>query len=142
DPFENHRILAHRSSDESPLTGKSGRGAFANNPQLLAAMRFQPREVVIIVNLMEDGGAENFYHPVANPVPAGVGVAPGEIHAGDVFFAERRIDIQHDRIDVDAVFASALTDEVCRDLVTETAGPEMNADPDTILFVVKNIDVV
>src|SRR3989442_15026353 len=48
DSFQDYRILAHGSADESALAGKCRRGPLANHPQLPAAVFLPPGEVVVI----------------------------------------------------------------------------------------------
>src|SRR5690348_10501258 len=51
--FEDHRVIAHRSADETALTRKCRSSAFAHHDQIFTAVSFLPREVVMIVDEIE-----------------------------------------------------------------------------------------
>src|SRR5437762_5298147 len=51
--LENHRVVAHRSADESTLSREGRRRALAHHDQLFAVVLLPPGEVVMIVNEVE-----------------------------------------------------------------------------------------
>ncbi len=84
-------------------------------------MVFLPREVVVVMHLIENLGAEEAGDLLNYPVAARIGVAPCELHRGDVLLAKLRILAQQHRIDVDAVPSTGRLDEVRGQLVAEAA---------------------
>lgn len=79
------------------MAGERGRGTLADDPDLLAAVLLQPREVVVVVNLVADLGAEDLQHFVNDDVTAGVRVLACEGHRLDVGLTELGVDAEQDR---------------------------------------------
>src|SRR5581483_5700332 len=105
-------------------------------------MCLQPREIVMVMDFVDNRRAENLRHPLTNPVATGVGVAPSQIHARDIFATEIGVGIENDRVNVDTIFAATSFDVVCGDTVTESARSEVNTDPDAVLLVVEDVNIV
>src|SRR5215470_16836958 len=51
--FENNARFTHGAADEAFLPREGGRGSFADDPVIFAAVRFAPCEVVMVVNLFD-----------------------------------------------------------------------------------------
>src|SRR5215469_1872712 len=49
DTLQNHRLLAHRSTDEASLAGEGRRRSLTADPQFPAVVLFQSRKVVVMV---------------------------------------------------------------------------------------------
>ena len=109
---------------------------------MLARVVLLPREVVMVVDLVELARAEDPDHAVADPVATCVRVTTGEGHRGDVLRAEGRIRVQDKRSDVHAVSCAAFLERPRGDAVAEPAASEMGADPDAVLLVGEDVDVV
>ena len=113
-------------------------------------MLLPPREVVVVVHLVRRCGAEDLEHLVADDVAAGVGVLARELHRRDVRLAELGTDLEQDRRRVHlalvrpAVERQALREreKAGRRLVAEAARAEVNADPDAVVLVRHQVDVV
>jgi len=50
-----------------PFGREGGRGAFADDPVVFAAVGFTPGEIVMVVNFFLNFGAENFCDALARP---------------------------------------------------------------------------
>ena len=97
---------------------------------------------MVVVHLLDDAGAEQAGHARTHPVAAGVGVASGQVYAGEVFPPQVAVRVQDHGIDVHAVGAAAGLDEVGGELVAEAARAEVNADPDAVQLVGEQVDEV
>src|SRR5437773_7028335 len=82
DALEDHRVIAHASTDESALPAERRGCALADDPDVLARVVLLPREVVMVVDLVELARAEDPDHAVADPVATCVGVTAGSGHRG------------------------------------------------------------
>jgi len=103
---------------------------------------FEPGEVVVVVDLLLDGGAEQPGYASADPVAAGVGVGSTELHGGDVLCAEVARNVEVDGVDHHAVGGARRLEEPGGDAVAEATRAEVDANPDAILLVDEEVDVV
>src|SRR5206468_10383579 len=96
DALEDDRLVAHRAADEALLAGTRGRTALADHPVAAAEVLLPPREVVVVVHLVDRLGAEDLEHLRDHDVTAGIGVLAGQLHRGDVAVAELRSHFEQD----------------------------------------------
>ena len=142
DAFDNDADVSHGPADESFLAGKGRRSALAHHPTFFALMRFAPGEVVVIVNFIQNARAHQAGAFGAYPIPPGIGVTAGQMHAGQIIFPQRRLGGNHQRVHIHAVFGAAFFEKPARGFVSETARAEVNANPHPLLFVHQNIHVM
>ena len=143
DSFDNDRVVAHASANKSFLAGKRRRRAFAHDPELFAIVFLLPGEVVMVVHFLENLRAQDSPNDMPRDrFPPRVGIAPGQMHARDVITADLRILWNNCRRNIHSVLAAGCFQEMRRRLVAEPARTEMHADPDAILLICKNIDVM
>ena len=57
--FDNHRVVAHASADETFLSRKSRRCAFAHDPIFPAIMFFPPGKVMMVMHFFDNVRAQN-----------------------------------------------------------------------------------
>src|SRR5208337_5664314 len=104
--LDDHRVVAHGAADEAALAGKGGRCTLAHDPQIAPVMRLAPGIVVVVVHGVGDRAADDGAHALNHPLAAGIGVAAGELHGGDVAAAELAVLVDHGRRHVHAVLAA------------------------------------
>jgi len=105
---------------------------------------------VVVVDLLERLGAEDAAHLGADDVAARIGVAAGELHRLGVAGAELGVRAQQHRRRVHLPLRSTAlerealseSEEAGRGFVAEPARAEVDADPDTVLLVGEQVDVV
>ena len=95
DALDDHRIVAHRSADETALARKCRRRALAHHPQIPATVVFAPGIVVMVVHHVGYRAADDLAHPLDHPFAAGIGVAPGELHRRDVAPPDLAVLVDH-----------------------------------------------
>lgn len=105
-------------------------------------MLFEPREVVVVVDLLFDAGSQQTGDTSADPVAARVGVDATELHGSDVLRAEIARYIKEDGIDHHSILGSGGLEEPRRDAMAEAARAKVHADPDVVLLVDEDVDVV
>src|SRR5712671_5027028 len=105
-------------------------------------MRFAPGVVVVVVDGVGDGAANDSANALDHPLAPGIGVRAGKSHSGDVLSAELAGLVEERRLDVDAILASSEADELGRGLVAEATRAEMHADPDPAVLIREQVDVV
>jgi hypothetical protein len=79
--FQDYGGFAHGAADEAFLAGKCRSCSFADDPIVLTIVRLAPCEIVMVVNFLENGSAENAGNFFAHPIAPGVGVFSGQGHA-------------------------------------------------------------
>ena len=143
--MHDHRVVAHRPTDESSLTRKRRRRSFSNDDDVLAVVRFTPREVVVVVHEIDLARAENRHDFARHPLASRVGVLSGKIHQVPVVVARRFGDVeQHLALGHALAPRLSLTDrEKGRgDGMTEAARAEVDADPERARLVGEHVDVM
>src|SRR5438477_12460756 len=105
-------------------------------------MSFFPREVVVVVNFLLYICAKNAGNLGANPISSRIRIFTGELHALNIFLAERAIRIEQHRINMNALLAAAFFYKVACETMAQTARAEMHADPDPILFIDEDVHVM
>ncbi len=141
--FNNDRVIAHAPTDEAALAGKRRSRALANNPETFALMFLLPREVAVIVHFFDCAGAENSTHDMAGDrFAASVSVAAGERHRGDVILPEFRRIRQHRWRHIHAILAAGRPGKMRGRPMAEPSRSKMHPDPDSLLLIGKNVDVV
>src|SRR5262245_49092829 len=140
--FQNHGLLAHRSADESTLGRECWRSTFTDYPKVRFVVALIPREVVMVVDFINDVCAYQVSNLLTDPITASIGVATGKVHSCDILAAKIRVSRQHHRVNVNAVFSAACLDILSRNRVTEATRTEVNTNPNSILLVSKNVNVV
>jgi hypothetical protein len=101
-----------------------------------------PSEIVVVVHFFQDLRAQNAGNALAYPVASRVCIVSCQVHAFDVLRAKIGGRRNHARFNVHAVSGPAFFEEPRRDFVAKSAGAEMYADPDPVLLVGEQIDVV
>src|ERR1700733_6953488 len=105
-------------------------------------MRLAPRIVMVIVHRVGHGPADDRAHALDPPFAARMRIAAGELHRRDVAAANLGIFVDHGGRHVHAVLAAGRL-EVARGAgVAEAAAAEMYADPDKVVLVAHQIDIV
>jgi len=98
---------------------------------------------MVVVHLFLNLRPEDFLHDVTPDILATrVGVTARQIHSGEVSLTQVAIAAHNGWGDVHAILASRFLQEVGGGLVAETARSEVDADPDAVRFVDKDINVV
>src|SRR5438309_1562734 len=96
----------------------------------------------MVVNLVENRSTEHLRDASTHPVTASVGVAPCQVHAGDVFATKVRVHVEDHRVHVDAILAATGLDIMRGDGVPEATTPKVNADPDAEFLIMEDVNVV
>src|SRR5438105_6114931 len=107
---------------------------------------------MVIMHRLDRRSAEDLEHALADPVPARISVAPGDRHDGEIVVGQRRPDLQERGWGIHRfarAFAMSIptasrseVQEAVRGVMAESAAAEMDADPQAILVVAEQIDVV
>src|SRR5229473_3321524 len=142
DTLDDDCIIAHRAADETALSRECRRRALTNDPEIATAMVFPPRVIVVVVHPVRDGAADDLTHALDHPFSPGVGVAPGQLHGGNVSPAELAIFVDYRRRDVHAVLAAGGLEIARRARMAEPAAAEVDADPEVPGLVAHEVDVV
>ena len=150
DALEDHRLVAHGAADEALLARPGRRAALPDHPVGAAEVLLPPREVVVVVHLVDRLGAEDLEHLGDHDVAAGVGVLARQLHRGDVGVAQLGADLEEHRRRVHLALGAPLVEalalgerqEARGRLVPEAARAEVDADPDPALLVLHEVDVV
>jgi hypothetical protein len=88
------------------------------------------------------GRSQYLCHAGAHPVASGVRVLARELHCRQVLLPQIAVGIEHARLDVHAIARTRGFQEPGCDLVSQAARAEVHADPDPVLLVGEQIDVV
>ena len=124
-------------ADETFLPRESGQWLlFSHNPKFFAAMRYSlPCEVVMIMDFLDDGSAENAGHFRAHPITSSVGVLPSQGHTFEILSAEvgvqhrgQRMALRPSRLSAPAFSSRTTSPSLC----PKPRGPEMHADPHAV----------
>src|SRR5882672_1141622 len=142
DSLDDHRVITHRAADEATLARKGRRGAFAHHPEISTTMVLPPRIVVVVMDHVGDGTADDLAYPLDHPFAAGVGIATSQLHGGDIAAPKLTVLIDHRGRDIHAVLAAGSLQVACRAGVTQPATAEVDADPDVPGLVAHEVDVV
>src|SRR5207247_3196550 len=84
DTLDDHADVAHRAADYAALARARRRRALPHHDERLAAVRFNPGIIVVIVDILDRARAEDAQHLRHHEVAPGVGVAPGQRHRREV----------------------------------------------------------
>src|SRR5499433_4253892 len=142
DAFDDHGVVAHRTSDKATLTGERRRRALAHHPYVAPLVGLAPGVVMVVVHRVGHGAADDSLHPLHHPLAPRVGITPRKLHRCDVPAAQFAVLVNQRGRDVDAAFAASRFEIPGRARVPEPAATEMNADPDETILIAQEIDVV
>src|SRR5262249_22315919 len=135
-------VVSHRAAHEAALAGEGWRGALSHYPILALAVALAPGEVVMIVDAVRHLGAQHAADRLHHPFPPSVRIPAGEVHRREISSSELAIRIDHRRRDVHSIPASSRQQIFGRGLMAEPARSQVYADPDVVLVVAKEVDVV
>src|SRR5688500_9382047 len=141
-----HGVIAHRSADESLLSGKCRRSSFPHDDELLAEVLLHPREVVVIVNQLDLVRPDYLDDFSRNPLTTSIGILAGKIHQRPVVLANRRIEIEKCLRLLRALApfpVGGQREKSRRDRMAKTTRSEVNTNPYAAVGAVgENIDVM
>src|SRR6516225_1989247 len=105
-------------------------------------MALPPCIIVVVVDAVGDGAADDPAHALDHPFAASIGVAPGELHGCDVALPDLGILVDYGGRDVHAILAACGLEVARRAGVPRAAAAEVDADPDETFLVPHQIDVM
>src|SRR3954463_15078004 len=91
---------------------------------------FTPCIVMVVMHPLRDVATDDPTDPLHDPFPAGIGIAPSQLHCSDVATADLAVLAHDRRRDVHAVPAARHLQVTGSTGVPQTAAAEMDADPD------------
>src|SRR5258708_6785995 len=94
DSLEDHGVVAHRAADEAALARERRRCALAHDPQITLTMAFAPGVVVMVVDRVEELGAEDPAYALHHPLAARIGIMAGQRHRREIACAELALLVQ------------------------------------------------
>ena len=150
DPLEDHRVAGHRGSHEAGLSRERRCASLPDHPHALAEVLLEPREVVVVVDLVVGLGAEDPQDPVDDPVAPRVGIVAGEPHRLEIPLAELGLEREQGRRGVHLLARGRGSElpslrereKAARRLVPEPTRPEVHSDPEAVVLVGEQVHVV
>ena len=99
-----HALVHHGRADEGALTRKRGSRALANHEVVLAGVLLDPREVVVVVDLISElrRPVDDLSHRGADPLATRIGVLTRQVHGLEVCLTQVRVHVHQNRIRVHA----------------------------------------
>src|SRR5690625_546092 len=105
-------------------------------------MGLAPGIVVVVVDSFGHHAANQFAHTLDGDLAAGIGIAPGQLHAGNIGAAKIRILIQKRGGYIHALLAAGLLQIMRGGAVTEAPAAEMGAVPGMASLALDDVDIM